>query len=228
MQRSGLIISAFLYAAAAQQRYVGRTRAAMVDPYTPPRHTAADASAVNASGVATELQYFPTDDRRSSSAGIGIVFVLPLAVYAGVQAVTDSILLGVVAGGVSVAWPVIRWRLAKTRPRATLRVENGSLHLSGPAFSMPRSIALPDLLDVYLDTKAIQRLREAPSPIPDLRFLNQTVGAQQDVTRIALELRDETLFLTEERGSHSETNEWFSKIRRFLRRHGWVPADERP
>ena len=38
----------------------------------------------------------------------------------------------------------------------------------------------------------------------------------------------ETLFLTKERLSHLDANEWFSKIRRFLRQHGWVPEDERP
>jgi hypothetical protein len=177
--------------------------------------------------LATELQYFPEEDRRSSSAGIGFVFMLPLAVYAGVQAFTDSIGLGVGAAAASVVLPIVRFRYAKSRPRATLRVEGGLLYLSGPAFQQPRSVELNELLDVSLDTKTIQRLREATSPVPELRFLNQTVGGEQDVTRIALEFRDETLFLTEDRVSHSEANEWFSKIRRFLRRNAWVPADER-
>jgi hypothetical protein len=149
------------------------------------------------------------------------------AVYAGVQAFTDSIALGVAAAAAAVVWPVVRWRYAKSRPRATLRVEGGLLYLSGPAFKQVHRLELHELRDVSLDTKTIQRLREATSPVPDLRFLNQTVGGEQDVTRIALELRDETLFLTEDRVSHSEANEWFAKIRRFLRRNAWVPADER-
>ena len=74
----------------------------------------------------------------------------------------------------------------------------------------------------------VVELREAPGPLPELRFINATVGGEQDVARIGLELTRETLFLTKERLSHLDANEWFSKIRRFLRQHGWVPEDERP
>jgi len=35
------------------------------------------------------------------------------------------------------------------------------------------------------------------------------------------------VFLTEEHVSHLEANEWFSKIRRLLRKNGWTPLDER-
>jgi hypothetical protein len=65
-------------------------------------------------------------------------------------------------------------------------------------------VDLKDLLDVYLDTKTIRH-----------------------TARIALELRQETFFLTQERSSHLDANEWFGKIRRFLRQHGWIPEDER-
>jgi hypothetical protein len=174
-----------------------------------------------------ELQYFPEDPRRTSSVGIGFIVLPALAMYAIVQNVTNSVGIGMLAGLAVIAWPAVQRRRAKTRPRATLRVHERSLQLSGPAFSEPRSIPLDDLLEVYLDTKTIQRLREAPSPIPATRFLNQTVGGEQDESRIALELETETLYLTEQRVSHLDANEWFSKIRRFLRKHGWIPEDER-
>jgi hypothetical protein len=184
-------------------------------------------SASDAKADSSELRYFDSGDSRASSAAIGFAMVLPLMAYAGVQVVTDSVALGLIAGAATIAWPIIQWRRSKNRPQATLRVDKGRLYVSGPAIGTPREVELRELLEVYLDTKTIQRLREAPSPIPDLRFLNQTVGGQQDESRIALELGDETLFLSEKRISHLEANEWFSKIRRFLRRHGWVPLDER-
>jgi hypothetical protein len=93
--------------------------------------------------------------------------------------------------------------------------------------SVPRRVELRHLEEVYLDTKTIQRLREAPNPVPQLSFLNQSVGGEQDESRIALQFANDTVFLTEARLSHLEANEWFSKIRRFLRRNGWTPISER-
>ena len=182
----------------------------------------------SAKAAEPELSYFATGDERRTAAGIGFVVALPLMAYAGVQVITGSIGLGLLAGAVTVAWPVIARRRAKNRPRATLRVDSGRLYLSGPAFNEARTVELPDLFDVYLDTTTIQRVRDGSSPVPAVRVLNQTVDAAQDVSRIALELQSETLFLTEQRVSHLEANESFSKIRRFLRRNGWVPLDERP
>jgi hypothetical protein len=186
-----------------------------------------EGSVGESSQASDELKYFPEDHRRTSSVGIGFILFPAVLGYAAVYWATNSVGLGILAGLGVLSWPAIQRRRAKSQPRATLHVHERSLHLSGPAFAAPRTLDLDDLLDVYLDTKTIQRLREAPSPVPATRFLNQTVGGEQDVARIALELQTETLFLTEERVSHLDANEWFSKIRRFLRQHGWVPEDER-
>jgi hypothetical protein len=176
---------------------------------------------------AHELMYFSEGGGRASSAAIGGLFLLPLCAYATVQVVTDSIALGIFASAASVVVPIVLRRRATSRPRATFRVEDELLLLSGPAFPVPRRVELRYLHEVHLDTKTIQRLRESPSPVPQLRFLNQSVGGEQDVSRIALEFANDTVFLTEERVSHLEANEWFAKIRRFLRRNGWTPIDER-
>jgi len=174
-----------------------------------------------------ELLYFSQDTERNSTAAIGFVFLLPLCAYAAVQVLTDSVALGVCAAGATIAWPLIQQRRSKSRPRATFRIEGELLLLSGAAFPVPRRVELRHLEEVYLDTKTIQRLREAPNPVPQLRFLNQTVGGEQDVSRIALEFANDTVFLTDERISHLEANESFAKIRRFLRKNGWIPLDER-
>jgi len=174
------------------------------------------------------LAYIPEQPSLRSSIPISFAVVPPLLGWAVVSLITGSGGWGLVGGVAGLAWHYWSRRRAAARPQAILRVAGKNLHLSGPAFPRPLTVPLDDLLDVYLDTKTIQRLREAPGPLPELRFINATVGGDQDVARIGLELNHETLFLTKDRLSHLDSNEWFSKIRRFLRQHGWIPEDERP
>lgn len=178
--------------------------------------------------VASELAYFPEQPRHSSSAGAMYVLLAPLFIGAGVAAVTSSAGYGLIAGAIVVVYVRYKKRQAKVVPRALLRVDRGELTLSGSGFGEGRSFGLHELLDVYLDTETIQRVQESPGPVPELRFLNATVGPPQETARIALEFRNDTVFLTDERTSHLDASEWFSKIRRFLRKQGWVPEDERP
>jgi len=174
-----------------------------------------------------ELAYFPEADRHTSPVGAVYGLLMPLLVAVTATAISQSPALGLGAGVAVLVWVFWRRRRAKVLPRATLRVEGGLLELNGPAFGPPVIVDLKDLLDVYLDTKTIRRVQDGPSIIPAVRLLNQMVGGEQDTARIALELRHETFFLTQERSSHLDANEWFGKIRRFLRQHGWIPEDER-
>ena len=174
-----------------------------------------------------ELSYFPEGKSSRSSVSAYYGAMLPIMAGGAIAGLIGSawgILLG--AGAIA-GWFYWQRRRAKLVPRATLRVLRGRLHLSGLAFPQPLALDLNELLDVYLDTKTIRRVQEGPSIIPAVALLHQTVGGEQDTARIALECQRETYFLTEERLSHLDSNEWFSKIRRFLRKHGWVPEDER-
>jgi len=180
-----------------------------------------------ADGAVNELSYFPEGQRHSSSVTAVFQFAGPALLAAATVLITRSVPVALLVGGAGVVWHLWKRRRARVVPRAKLRVEGGVLHLSGLAFSSPIALPLSELLDVYLDTKTIQRIQENPGPIPDLRFINATVSGEMDTARIALELQNETYYLTEERLSHTDANEWFSKIRRFLRRNGWVPDDER-
>jgi hypothetical protein len=172
------------------------------------------------------LAYFPESAQpRSSVAFYGVL--APIFGFAAVAAVTGSAGLGLIGLLATAGYMYWKRRRTKTVPRAVLTIQGRMLTLSGEAFSLPRTLAMEALLEVYLDTKAIQRVQENVGAIPALRFLNATVSEEHDTARIGLELEDETLFLTEERVSHLDANEWFSKIRRFLRKHGWLPEDER-
>ena len=182
-----------------------------------------------ASEAETELRYFPEGKRHSSSMTAYWGMLAPAFVGGGVAALTHSVPWGLAAAGATILYA--RWKRQRERvvPRAVLQVVDGKLRLSGPAFQVSRTYPLEDLLDVYLDTRTIQRVQENTSSggFPELRFINSTVGAEVDIARVALELKDETLFLTEEQVSHLDASEWSNKIRRFLRRNGWLPEDER-
>lgn len=176
-----------------------------------------------------ELAYFPEAPRATSSTGAVYNLLAPAFALMAFGGVFESLAIGAAAGSAVIGYQWWRRKRQRTVPRALLKIEGEQLRLSGAAFpgGGPLVFHLSELLDVYLDTKTIQRVRENPGPLPELRFINATVGGEQDTARIALELEHETFFLTQERLSHTDANEWFSKIRRFLRRHGWVPEDER-
>ncbi len=196
------------------------------NPYAAP-HRAEGGEQPGDDDAASELSYFPEGERHGSSfVGFGAI-LLPMLGGAAVALLFGSAPVTLLVAGLVIGWIYWKQRQLRVVPRAKLRVEDDVLHLSGPAFLPRRSLQLSELLDVYLDTKTIQRLQRNMGPTPNLRVFDATVSDEMDTARIALELENETLFLTEQRVSHTDANEWFSKIRRFLRKHGWVPDDER-
>ena len=141
------------------------------------------------------LAYVPEQPTQRLSIPISAGVFPPVVAFAIVSWASDSVGWGVLAGFAALGMHSWWRKRARTKPHALLRVEGQRLHLSGPAFVEPLTVPLDDLLDVYLDTKTIQRLRESPGPMPELRFINAKVGGVQVVARIGLDLKSETLFL---------------------------------
>jgi hypothetical protein len=113
-----------------------------------------------------------------------------------------------------------------------LRVDGHELEVWAPgetsAARGPVRMPLLDLRDVALDTKAIERVIDGPSAIPAMRFADSRVAPPLDVARIVLSFEDgSTVPLSAERLSHLETADVYGKMRVFLRKNGWQPADER-
>lgn len=115
------------------------------------------------------------------------------------------------------AYLYVRWRRARSRPHAIFRVEHGVLRLTGP-FVADVELALEKLVDVRLDTKTIQRVVELSA---------RAVGDETETARVELVRRNDSIFLTRDYLSYIDSSEWAGRIRRFLRKHGWCPADER-
>ena len=135
------------------------------------------------------------------------------AIAAGVLAKYASPTMALVPIGIAIASVLLR---SKSREgRFVLRVEDGELHVTrerrrGPAVR----IVLADLRDVTLnrETKAAGR-----------------GGSATERVRLALERRapEPPVFVPEERVTPIEAQEWYGKVRVFLRKHGWVPEAER-
>jgi hypothetical protein len=120
------------------------------------------------------------------------------------------------------------WRRAPHAGGVLLRVDGGELYvLSSNGKTEKERIALADL-EVVLDTKTIQKVTEGGSAIPAMRFIDAQVGPELDTARIVVVgRRGRRLPLTEDYVPHMDASEWFGKIRVFLRKNGWTPADER-
>jgi hypothetical protein len=181
-------------------------------------------------GPPRELVYIPVDadQRHRSSIAVFQIFSLPL-----ITAVVVTMAAGPNAGGIALvlAAGFAIWWMKKTPngDRFVLAVESGELVVRRGSSTEPlERFALDDLVNVSLDSKIIQRVLEGSSAIPAVRFINTHVAPESTTSRVILVGRDRPFVpLGQTYLAHMEATEWLGKIRVFLRRHGWVPEDER-
>lgn len=166
---------------------------------TPPRELVIDAK--------------PAPGDSSDSGGTAMAPAALTVIAGGVLAKYVSVTAGLLGVGVGIGvWVLHR----KPREgRFLLRMDDGVLEVTRERRreAAPR-IALTDLLDVTLD-----RQTRPPSGR----------GGGSERVRLAFERRapDAPIFAPEEHLTPLEAQEWHSKVRVFLRKHGWVPEDER-
>lgn len=99
--------------------------------------------------------------------------------------------------------------------RFVLRVDDGTIEVTRERRAgAPVRIALADLVDVTLDRASHASGRG---------------GSATERVRIALERRapEAPVFVPDERITPIEAQEWYGKVRVFLRKHGWLPESER-
>jgi len=122
------------------------------------------------------------------------------------------------------------WSRRRPRDVVVLRVHDGVLRVLplGSRREMFR-VRLDDLDDVVLETKTVERHLDTSAAAVNIGMgpLTPSIAAATDTKRIALESRRGAHTLTREFFGHTETTEWFAKIRRFLRSAGWTPRSER-
>src|SRR4051794_10905837 len=169
-----------------------------VDEGAPPRELVVDAA--------------PAPGDSSDGSGSAMAPFLLTALAAGLLAKFVSLTIALVPLGLAVVYLLARRK--KDEGRFVLRVDDGALEVTRERSSGPAvRIALADLLDVTLDRQSHSSGRG---------------GSMTERVRLALERRAPAvpLFVPEERVTPIEAQEWYGKVRVFLRKHGWVPASE--
>ncbi len=162
-----------------------------------------------------ELVIDPTPAPGDSGDGGGSAMApfLLTAVTAGLLAKYVSPLVAVAPLALAILVVLVRKRLHEGR--FVLRVEDGTVEVTrerrrGAAVR----IAIADLLDVTLDRETKAGGRGA---------------AATERVRFALVRRapEAPVFVPEDRVTPIEAQEWYARVRVFLRKHGWVPESER-
>jgi len=155
----------------------------------------------------------PAPGDSSDGAGSAMAPFALAALAAGVLAKVASPTVALVPLGLTVVVLFVRRKAGEGR--FVLRIDDGHLEVTrerrrGPAVR----IELADLLDVTLERKAHATGRG---------------GSAAERVRLAFERRapDGPIFVPDERVTPIEAQEWYGKVRVFLRKHGWVPESER-
>jgi hypothetical protein len=162
---------------------------------------------------------------RSSVVVMFHIFGVPSALAVLTATFAPPLILpGVAAGAAYATW---QWRRRSHQRRIFLRVASRELSAHEGRRELAR-IRLDDLEDVVLDSKTIRPVIEGASVVPATRFIDSKEAGEIDVARIALVAGDRTVLLNEEHIAHMTATESLGKIRAFLRKHDWVPLDERP
>jgi hypothetical protein len=180
---------------------------------------------------ARELVYDASDETAGRADGMIALFrhfSLPLlfAILVGWMA---GQLAGFAALAGAAGYSAWSWRKRKRRGGAVLIVDRGVLDIEMRDKRVTRdSVRLSDLTNVTLDVKTIERVLEGGSAIPAMRVIDSKVGPKVDTARIVLVCASgDEVPLTTAYLPHMHATEWLGKIRTFLRKHGWVPEDER-
>jgi hypothetical protein len=156
----------------------------------------------------------PAPGDSSDGAGSAMAPFALTALVAGGLAKFVSLTAALVPLGVAVVVLLVRRKSGEGR--FVLRVDDGALEVTRERRAVPgMRIPLADLLDVTLERKTHASGRG---------------GSSTERVRLALECRApaEPIFVPEERVTPIEAQEWYGKVRVFLRKHGWVPESEKP
>jgi hypothetical protein len=151
------------------------------------------------------------------------VLVLPL--IPGALGFLYSEWAGALAFAISFVATYAWWKMRTGGQTFQLDVGNGVLSVASS--SVNETMRLAVLLAVELETKTIQRVQEGGSMIAAMRVIDAKVGDEVDTCRVVLRTEAQAIRLGEKYIAHMDAVENVGKIRVFLRKHGWLPEDER-
>ena len=187
-------------------------------PVTDPTHAAPSALLYPANVEAPRTRIA----RAGASVWLGAMVLTPIIAMAGHPQLAGS------AIAIVVGWTLVRFRRSAKPAGVLLAVKDAVLTLTDGSRAL-LTVPLAELEDVGLDSKSIRKVELGQDAVPAVRFINTQVGPEIDVARITLSIagREEPFVLTTAFLPHMDAVEWAGKIRSFLRKHGWLPEDER-
>lgn len=155
----------------------------------------------------------PAPGDSSSGSGTAMLPYVAPVFLAGGLAKFVSPTVGLLSLGGSV---VLLLLLRKPKlGRFVLRIDGDALEVSQErSLTPPERVALADLVDVTLDRAA---------------HASGGRGGAAERVRLALERPAPAgpIYVPDERITPIEAQEWYGKVRVFLRKHGWIPHNER-
>jgi hypothetical protein len=160
------------------------------------------------------IDALPAPGDSSDGAGSAMAPFAVTALVAGALAKFVSPTVALVPLGLALVVVLVRRR--SNEGRFVLRVVDGAVEVTRERRREPTArIALADLVDVTLERQVHASGRG---------------GSASERVHIALERRapEGPVFVPDERITPIEAQEWYGKVRVFLRKHGWVPESERP
>lgn len=183
---------------------------------------------VDAAPPPRELRCVSVDrSRRGNSATATFkLFAVPVVATMATLAVATPELALVALIGSSIG-SVVWWRRAPLAGAVVLRVDEGELRVLARDGRHEVLRAPLTEVDVELDSATEERMQEGSALVADLRFVHATVGPGVETARVVVVAPGRRAALTEERVPHMDAAEQYGKIRVFLRKHGWLPRDER-
>jgi hypothetical protein len=177
-----------------------------------------------------ELLYQPTtSERRGTPMAIFQVMMFPAVICVALSMLVNgtAALIGLVASTIGFYWWYKRGPMAGDA--RLLRIEGKKrLIIARPNGKPLEDLLLSDIMNVELDTKTVEMVQEGGSAIPAVRMIESKVGPSIDKSRLVITLSNRRqVRLGEEFQANMDATEWVGKIRVFLRKHDWVPNDER-
>jgi hypothetical protein len=178
-----------------------------------------------------ELVYRPAErvDRMAAgNSGFHLVAIpTAVAVVVGLFLPIEAAVFAFLAGIGGVVW----WNRQRPKNVVVLRVAGGELSVFPMGVERDAfRVRLVDLEDVVLETKSVERVMDVGSNAVNIGTgaLAPNIGPPTETKRIVLEPSGKSSHvLTKEFFGHTETTEWFAKVRVFLRNAGWTPLSER-
>jgi hypothetical protein len=182
-----------------------------------------------ANDPSAELLFDPPSPEAATRIAVGLVVVVFVPILA---CVTLAVLLSPSAGliGLVIVTPLCVWlRRRRTAQGVVLSVRDGQLTLRPRRPREPVFVVrLVDLADVTLDTTQWERIEHGTSARTALAAIE---GRRVDMATAGIVLvrsEGEPIVLGQRRLRYADATEWLGKLRSFLRRHDWLPEDERP